>query len=82
MVWCDFDGGGEKVGLETDKIEEIIDLRMNPAEADLILSRKNYYPGWHMNKKSWYTIVLNGSVPDEELKEKIMESYDLAGRKR
>lgn len=73
---------GKKVGLETDKIEEIIDLRMNPAEADLILSRKNYYPGWHMNKKSWYTIVLNGSVPDEELKEKIMESYDLAGRKR
>lgn len=73
---------GKKVGLETDKIEEIIDLRMNPAEADIILSRKNYYPGWHMNKKSWYTIVLNGSVPDEELKEKIMESYDLAGRKR
>lgn len=73
---------GKKIGLETDKIEEIIDLRMNPAEADLILSRKNYYPGWHMNKKSWYTIVLNGSVPDEELKEKIMESYDLAGRKR
>lgn len=73
---------GKKVGLETEKIEEIIDLRMNPAEADLILSRKNYYPGWHMNKKSWYTIVLNGSVPNEELKEKIMESYDLAGRKR
>lgn len=73
---------GKKVGLETEKIEEIIDLRMNPAEADIILSRKNYYPGWHMNKKSWYTIVLNGSVPDEELKEKIMESYDLAGRKR
>lgn len=71
---------GTKIGLETDKIEEIIDLRMNPAEAETILSRKHYYPGWHMNKKSWYTLVLNGSIPDEELKERIKESYQLAGK--
>jgi len=43
-------------------------------------SRKNYYPGWHMNKKSWYTIVLNGSVPNDELRERITESYELAGK--
>ncbi len=33
-----------------------------------------------MNKKSWYTFVLNGSIPDEELKERIRESYKLAGK--
>lgn len=51
---------------------------MNPAEAESILSRKYHYPGWHMNKKRWYTIVLNGSISDENLKEKIRESYELA----
>ncbi|MBS6397920.1 MAG: MmcQ/YjbR family DNA-binding protein [Clostridiales bacterium] len=72
---------GKKIGLQTDKRVEIIDLRMDPTEAEMILSRENYYPGWHMNKKSWYTIVLDGSVSDEELKDRIRESYKLAGRK-
>lgn len=71
---------GKKIGLESDKMEEIIDLRMNPAEAETILSRDNYYPGWHMNKRSWYTLVLDGGIPDEELKERIRESYELAAK--
>lgn len=71
---------GKKIGLESDRIEEIIDLRMNPAEAETILARDHYYRGWHMNKKSWYTLVLDGSIPDEELKDQIRESYKLAGK--
>ena len=31
-----------------------------------------------MNKKSWYTVVLDESVPDEELQRRIQESYELA----
>lgn len=71
---------GRKIGLDTDKVIEIIDLRMNPDEAEDVLSRDHYYPGWHMNKKSWYTIALDGSVSDEELKNRIAESYELAGK--
>ena len=35
-------------------------------------------PGWHMNKKSWYTLVLDGPIADEEIKLRITESYELA----
>ncbi len=34
-------------------------------------------PGWHQNKDHWNTIVLDGSVPTEEIKRMIAESYDL-----
>lgn len=71
---------GRKVGLESERIEEIVDLRMDPKEAEEILSRANYYPGWHMNKKSWYTLILDGSISDGELKERLGESYRLAGK--
>lgn len=71
---------GNKLGLDTDKIVEIIDLRMQAENRETILSRAHYYPGWHMNKKSWYTLVLDGSIPDEEIKLRITESYDLAGK--
>lgn len=72
---------GRKIGLDTDEIMEIIDLRMDSKQAETILSQKNHYPGWHMNKKSWYTVPLDGSISDEELKRKISESYTLAGHK-
>lgn len=34
-------------------------------------------PGYHMNKKHWNTIVVNGSVSTKQLKEWIDHSYDL-----
>jgi predicted DNA-binding protein (MmcQ/YjbR family) len=40
-------------------------------------------PGWHMNKKHWNTIVVDGSVPVKLLKEWIDHSYELvAGKKK
>ena len=69
---------GSKLGLPTGRIVEIIDLRMKPGQKEDVLARDNYYPGWHMNKNSWYTLVLDGGVPDEELKTRIDESYTLA----
>ncbi len=34
-------------------------------------------PGYHQNKEHWNTIILDGSVPDEDIKRMISESYDL-----
>ena len=69
---------GRKLGLDTDKTVEIIDLRMKVEDRDFILSREHYYPGWHMNKKSWYTLVFDNGIDDEEIKLRITESYELA----
>ncbi len=34
-------------------------------------------PGYHQNKEHWNTIILDGSIPDKEIKRMIAESYDL-----
>lgn len=34
-------------------------------------------PGWHQNKEHWNTIILDGSIPDEEIKCMIAVSYNL-----
>ena len=34
-------------------------------------------PGYHQNKEHWNTIILDGSVPDDEIRRMIGESYDL-----
>jgi len=34
-------------------------------------------PGWHQNKEHWNTIILDGTVPENDIKRMIAESYDL-----
>lgn len=36
-------------------------------------------PGFHMNKKHWNSIILNGTVPENDIRRMIAESYDLTG---
>lgn len=34
-------------------------------------------PAYHLNKQHWSSVILDGSVPDTEVKRMIAESYDL-----
>ncbi|MFI6574513.1 MmcQ/YjbR family DNA-binding protein [Nocardiopsis sp. NPDC050513] len=37
-------------------------------------------PGYHMNKRHWNSVPLDGSVPDEEILEMLRHSYVLVAR--
>jgi predicted DNA-binding protein (MmcQ/YjbR family) len=60
-----------------------INLKCDPALA--IELREEFpcvIPGYHMNKKHWNTILVDGSVPDKEIFKWIDHSFDLiAGKK-
>lgn len=34
-------------------------------------------PGWHQNKENWNTIIIDGSIPVDDIKRMIAESYDI-----
>ena len=38
---------------------------------------KSVIPGYHQNKDNWNTVILDGSIPERDLKIMISESYDL-----
>lgn len=67
-----------KLGIKSDEPVEIIDLRIQSEKMTELIDNEHYFPGWHMNKKNWYTIILDGSVSMEELCRRIDESYVLA----
>ncbi|WP_138493612.1 MmcQ/YjbR family DNA-binding protein [Paenibacillus pinistramenti] len=58
-------------------------LKTNPEEAWIV--REQYagtvLPGYHMNKRHWNTVLLNGKITDRVLLEMIDESYGLVLRK-
>jgi predicted DNA-binding protein (MmcQ/YjbR family) len=39
-------------------------------------------PGYHLNKLHWITITLDGSLPDEMIRDLVEDSYDLVAPKR
>ncbi len=69
---------GRKVGLETDAITEIINLHTLPEHMAALLQQNGIFPGWHMNKKSWISIPLDGTVENKTLFSLVDESYRLA----
>ena len=67
-----------KLGIPSDDIAEIIDLRCEPEIIEALIDRECFYPGWHMNKRHWYTVILDGSVSTEEIRLRVDASYILA----
>jgi predicted DNA-binding protein (MmcQ/YjbR family) len=64
--------------LRLDQDPPTINVKCQPEEA--IELRKKYAAitaGYHMDKKHWNTIALNGSLSDKQIKGFIDQSYDL-----
>lgn len=55
-----------------------VNLKCDPVLAEVL---RNTYdavqPGYHMNKRHWNTVIVDGSIPPDELYEMIDHSYDL-----
>jgi len=67
-----------KLNLDCDEIIEVINLHNIAEEMKKLIDNKKYFPAYHMNKKYWCTICLDGTVELEEIYKLIDISYELA----
>lgn len=67
-----------KLGLPGNNDIEIIDLMYQKDQIEEIIDSKKVFPGYHMNKKSWITIKLDGSMPIEEIYKLLDNSYNIS----
>ena len=68
-------------GLDAETLS--FNIKCDPEKA--IELREQYacvQPGYHMNKKHWNTIIVDGSASSAILKEWIDDSYDLVKKKK
>lgn len=59
-------------------VGEVVDVRMIPEDIEKQVDGIKILPGYHMNKKHWITICLNGSVSMDEICQLIDKSYIFA----
>jgi predicted DNA-binding protein (MmcQ/YjbR family) len=64
-----------------DEVPTRVNLKCDPDWAlDLRDRYEQVTPGYHMNKRHWNTVEIEGGIPDAELRKMIDHSYDLVAR--
>lgn len=66
-----------KLGLEGDTKVDIIDVKCDPDMVGLLTETYGFLPGYHMNKKYWITMLLDGTVSEAKILDFLDMSYDL-----
>ncbi len=69
------------VALDADPLQ--FNVKCDPEHA--IELREEYdcvLPGYHMNKKHWNTIIVDGTLTNKQLKEMVLDSYNLIVKKK
>ena len=55
-----------------------VSLKCEPGLAEALReAHAAVLPGYHLNKRHWNTVIINGSLPEEMIKDMIEDSYDL-----
>ncbi|BCU76461.1 MmcQ/YjbR family DNA-binding protein [Luteolibacter sp. LG18] len=71
--------GGKMFALTVpDDFPARVNLKCDPERAvELRDEYESVIPGYHMNKRHWNTVILNGALPPKLVRELIDHSYDL-----
>ncbi len=72
----------QKLGVKSNDEIEILNLKETPENVSRLVDGKRYFTGFHMNKKHWYTVCLDKTVPIEEIYRQIDKSYNLINKQK
>ena len=61
---------------------DVVNLKCDPLEARALQEESGFYPAYHMNKRLWISVLLDGSVPAERVRALIDGSFELTQAKR
>ena len=78
-----FKVGGKMFALSQLGSEDLrVSLKCEPQLAEeLRAAHAAVIPGYHLNKRHWNTVILDGTLPDTTIREMVEDSYDLVASK-
>lgn len=66
-----------RLGLDGNTKIDIINVKCDPDMVGLLTQTYGFLPGYHMNKKYWITMLLDGTVSEAKILDFLDMSYDL-----
>lgn len=71
-----------KLGLEGTEPIDVLDVKCNPLMLGSLLMNDGYFPAYHMHKGRWISVILDGTVPKDEIFSLLNISYDITAKER
>ena len=72
----------EKLGLDSLERADILNLKCDPLFSYNVVNNCGIFKAYHMNKEHWISVLLDGSVSEEEITFLINMSYMLVDKKK
>ena len=66
-----------RLGVQSDEKIQVLNVKLSPDEIAMLVDNKGYFPAYHMNKKHWCTILLDGTLDIDEIYYRIGQSHEL-----
>ena len=66
-----------RLGLEGDGEIDILNVKVDPDDALVLRLADSILPAYHMNKKNWVSVVIEGDIPNELLLDLLETSHRL-----
>ena len=66
----------DRLGLEGDGDVDIMDVKCGSLMVGSLLAQDGFLPAYHMSKSSWISVLLDETVPDEQIYPLLELSYD------
>ena len=70
-----------KFGFDSDEVIDVVNLKLPTEMFGSFGAAEGVYPAYHMNKLHWISIILDGSMTDDDIFHLIDESYKLTAPK-
>jgi predicted DNA-binding protein (MmcQ/YjbR family) len=72
----------DRLGLSGEELVDVMNVKCGAIMTGSLLSQKGFLPAYHMNKNYWISILLNDSVPDDQIAPLLELSYNSVAPKR
>lgn len=71
-----------KLGLKGEEYVDILDVKADPVMAGSFQPGEGILPGYHMNKRNWISVLLDGTVPMNIIELLLDTSFELTNGKK
>ena len=72
----------DKPGLPGGGCVDILNVKCDSVLIGSLLAEAGFFPAYHMNKKTWISVLLDETVPDERILSLLEWSYDAVAPKK
>ena len=72
----------DRLGLEGEGNVDIMDMKCGSLMVDSLLAQDGFLPAYHMSKSSWISVLLDETVPDDQIYTLLELNYDSVAPKR